>query len=51
MNVHQILTGALNRGDEVFSVGAIDDLSFTVCNFFTAFYCKARLNIYLTAVF
>ncbi|CAG9539942.1 unnamed protein product [Cercopithifilaria johnstoni] len=31
MNVHQILTGALNRGSEVFSVGAIDDLSFTVC--------------------
>ncbi|KAM3726028.1 DmX-like protein [Dirofilaria immitis] len=31
MNVHQILTGALNRGDEVFSVGAIDDLSFTAC--------------------
>ncbi|KAL3982356.1 RAVE protein 1 C terminal family protein [Acanthocheilonema viteae] len=31
MNVHQILTGALNRGDEVFSVGTIDDLSFTAC--------------------
>ncbi|EJD75711.1 hypothetical protein LOAG_17206 [Loa loa] len=31
MNVHQILTGALNRGDEVFSVGVIDDLSFTAC--------------------
>ncbi|VDO52433.1 unnamed protein product, partial [Brugia timori] len=31
MNVHQILTGALNRGDEVFSVGVIDGLSFTAC--------------------
>lgn len=30
MNVHQILTGALNRGDDVFSVGAIDNISFTV---------------------
>uniref|UniRef100_A0A915PHM0 RAVE complex protein Rav1 C-terminal domain-containing protein n=1 Tax=Setaria digitata TaxID=48799 RepID=A0A915PHM0_9BILA len=26
-----ILTGALNRGDEVFSVGAIDGLNFTAC--------------------
>ncbi|KAK6110658.1 RAVE protein 1 C terminal family protein [Brugia pahangi] len=31
MNVHQILTGALNRGGEVFSVGVIDGLSFTAC--------------------
>ncbi|VDN05634.1 unnamed protein product [Thelazia callipaeda] len=31
MDVHQILPGALNRGDEVFSVGAVDGFNFTVC--------------------
>lgn len=36
MSVHQIITGALNRGDNVFSIGAVDGVKFTV-NFFLAF--------------
>ncbi|CDW52018.1 Protein RBC-1, isoform a [Trichuris trichiura] len=31
MSVHQIITGALNRGENVFSVGLVDGINFTVC--------------------
>ncbi|VDN30317.1 unnamed protein product [Gongylonema pulchrum] len=31
MSAHQILTGALNRGDQVFSVGTVDGVNFTAC--------------------
>ncbi|KRY70236.1 DmX-like protein 2 [Trichinella pseudospiralis] len=31
MSVHQIITGALNKGESVFSVGVIEGISFTAC--------------------
>ncbi|VDK43174.1 unnamed protein product [Anisakis simplex] len=31
MSVHQVITGALNRGENVFAVGSIDGINFTVC--------------------
>lgn len=30
MNLHQVLTGAVNPGDHCFSVGSVGDLRFTV---------------------
>ncbi|VDP52942.1 unnamed protein product, partial [Soboliphyme baturini] len=31
MDVHQIITGALNKGADVFAVGSIHGLNFTAC--------------------
>ncbi|MFH4976062.1 hypothetical protein AB6A40_002771 [Gnathostoma spinigerum] len=31
MSAHQVITGALNKGDSVFSVGSIEGINFTVC--------------------
>ncbi|CAJ0959160.1 unnamed protein product, partial [Mesorhabditis belari] len=31
MSAHQIITGALNQGEHVFSVGSVDGINFTVC--------------------
>lgn len=31
MNVHQIITGALNQGESVFAVGSVEGVNFTAC--------------------
>ncbi|VDM24379.1 unnamed protein product [Toxocara canis] len=31
MSAHQVITGALNRGENVFAVGSVEGINFTVC--------------------
>lgn len=33
MNLHQVLTGAVNPGDNCYSVGSVQDIPFTVRGF------------------
>lgn len=33
MNLHQVLTGAVNPGDNCFSVGSVNNVPFTVRDF------------------
>lgn len=37
MHLHQVLTGAVNPGDCCYSVGSVNDIPFTVRNYFDIF--------------
>ena len=37
MTAHQVITGALNHGENVYAVGSVEGINFTVCSQFCLF--------------